>query len=347
MYQQQEQKMTMKMKIKKENIIPNSLYSEFIKLIGTKTCENNTFRVIPVSKGSFHRLGCSEEGFPIFFVECSDDRKRTDLHLELIDVQFNRLCNLYNTDESETISRSFCLVELKSFKKDFTRYFLDVFSLVLAKLPASPSTFQLCEEISKLVQLFMGASSYSVSTVQGLWAEMFVIEQSVDPDYLIKSWHVAANDKFDFNDGKDKIEVKSTGKLSRTHEFALEQLNPNDGSRLVIASVFTIKTGVGKNIFDLESSIISKLRDIESIERLKSMIIKTLGENLDTVSEIYFDYANAIDSLSFYNHMDIPSIDVKSISTGVSNVHFLSDLTNVNPLTSDSLEGQLHKSLCV
>lgn len=326
-------------------MVASSLYSKFVKLIGTKTDEGDTFRVIPVIEGSSHRLGCSEEGFPIFFVECSDNKKTTDVHLELIDVQFNRLCNLNNSDGTEPISRTFCLVELKSLKKDFTRYFLDVFSLVLAKLPVSPSTAQLRDEISKLIQLFMGASSYSATSLQGLWAEMLVIEQSENPDYLINAWHISANDKYDFNDGTDKIEVKSTSKISRSHEFALEQLNPNDGSRLIIASVFVIKTGIGKNLFDIESSIISRLQNNESVEKLKSMIIKTLGENLDSVGNIYFDYTQAVDSLNYYNHKDIPSVDATNVPMGVSNVHFLSDLSNVEPLTVDLLEGQLHKSL--
>lgn len=326
-------------------MVINSLYSDFIKLAGTKNDDNNTYRVVPVSEGSFHRLGCSEEGFPIFFVESSDSKKTTDVHLELIDVQFNRLCNLETQDDSETLSHLYCIVKLKSHKKDFIKYFLDVFYLVLSKLPSRPSTAQLRDEISKLIQLFMGSSSYSAATLQGLWAEMLVIEQSADPDYLINAWHVSANDKYDFNDGRDKIEVKSTSKALRIHEFALEQLNPNDGSRLIIASVFVIKTGIGISIFDLENSIISRLKSYDSLEKLKSMIIKTLGENLDSVEKIYFDYALAVDSLSYYDHINIPSICIKNVPTGVLNVHFQSDLAKVEPLMFDQFEGQLHKSL--
>lgn len=323
----------------------NTLYNQFIKLIGSKVDDSDTYRVIPVNEGSHHRLGCSEEGFPIFFIECSDNKKTTDVNLELIDVQFNRLCKLNIIDDSISELRTYCLVKLKSHKKDFTKYFLDVFSIVLEKLSEQPSSIQLRNEVSKLIQLFMGPTPFSASTLQGLWAEMLVIEQSADPDYLINAWHVSANDKYDFNDGIDKIEVKSTGKASRCHEFAIEQLNPNDGSQLLIASIFVIKTGVGKNIFDLEESIVSRLNNNESLEKLKSMILKTLGENIDTVKNIYFDYTQAVDSLSFYNHKDIPSIASSNVPAGVSNVHFQSDLTNINPIEFKLIQGQLHKSL--
>ena len=62
------------------------------------------------------------------------------------------------------------------------------------------------------------------------------------------SWHTSPNDKFDFNDGKDKIEVKSTKTVRRVHKFSLEQLHPNINSNLIIASVFVIETGHGKTI---------------------------------------------------------------------------------------------------
>lgn len=326
-------------------MVIDSLYNKFVKLIGVNNDEDDTFCVIPAREGSRHRLGCSEEGFPIFFVECSDFKITTDIRLELIDVQFNRLCKLNDSDGLKTESHRYCLVELKSSKKDFTKYFLDVFSLVLAKLPEYPTTTQLRDEVSKLVQLFLGVASYSAATLQGLWAELLVIEKSKDPDYLISAWHVSANDKYDFNDGIDKIEVKSTCRASRRHEFALEQLTPNDGSQLLIASVYVVKTGIGKNIFDLEESIISRLNSNESVEKLKAMLIKTLGENLDTAKTIYYDYSQATDSLNYFNYKDVPSINTENVPIEVSNIHFLSDLSDIEPIRIEMVKGRLHKSI--
>ena len=84
--------------------------------------------------------------------------------------------------------------------------------------------------------------------LQGLWAELLVIERSKSPAYLLQSWHVSPNDKFDFNDGIDKIEVKSTRNVRRIHTFSLEQLHPNVNANLLIASVFVIETGHGRTI---------------------------------------------------------------------------------------------------
>ena len=67
-------------------------------------------------------------------------------------------------------------------------------------------------EIEKLINLFTKFSKPALKTIQGLWAELLIIEQSKNPDYLIQSWHSSTTDKYDFNDGIDKIEVKSTFK---------------------------------------------------------------------------------------------------------------------------------------
>lgn len=298
-----------------------TLYNQFLKLIGSELNNNDSYHVIPIKEGSAHRLGCSEDGFPIFFVECSDKKKTNDVHLDLIDVRFNCQCKLNSSENTDSAPHTYCLVELKSHKKDFTKYFLEVFCIVLDKLPNCPTTSQLHEEVSKLVQLFMGSATYSAASLQGLWAEMLVIEQSAQPDYLINAWHESTSDKYDFNDGIDKIEVKSTVKESRIHQFALEQLNPNDGSRLLIASVYVTKTGVGKNLFDIEDSIISRLQNSESVEKLKMMIIKILGEHIDDVKNIFFDYTQAVDSLKFFNYKDVPAINIANVPAGVANVH--------------------------
>lgn len=322
-----------------------SLYYKFCKLLGHIPNRNNAHPVEPICEGSAHRIGCSQEGHPTFFIECSDVVASKDIHLELIEVLFNQDCNLAITTNGKEIAKRYCVVKLKSHKKDFIRYFLDVFALVLDKLPSLPSTLELRSEISKLVLLFNAATTFSPSTVQGLWAELLVIEQSSNPDYLIRAWHVSTNDKFDFNDGIDKIEVKSTNNCYRKHEFALEQLNPNEGSRLLIASIFVIKTGSGRNIFDLETSIIQKLNRTESVEKLKSLILKTLGENIDEAKDFCFDYSQAIDSLCYFDYKSIPSISTFNIPAGVSNVHFKSDLSNITPINLNLVEGELHKSI--
>lgn len=321
-----------------------SLFQRFLTLKNSENTISEAYKVLNISQKNNHKLGYTEEGFPVIFIECSDIRKTSDIRLQLVEVFFNRECSLYSTKELVE-SKTYCLVILKSLQNNMVSYFLEVFSLVLERLPPYPSTMELSKEIATLVRLFMNLPSFSLETLQGLWAEMLVIEQSSNPDYLINSWHVSTMDKYDFNDGKDKIEVKSTLKSDRLHQFALEQLNPNENSELIIASIQMVKTGIGHSIFELEKSIISKLKQNDSVVKLKEMILKTLGIKIEDASNVYYDYSLAVDSLKFYDYRDIPSINVKDIPQNVSGVHFISNLSNVSEKNRESMNCLLHKSL--
>ena len=58
-----------------------------------------------------------------------------------------------------------------------------------------------------------------------------------------------------------------------------EQLNPNVHSNLIIASVFVVETGVGKNIFDLMRLIKNKIKSNDIQARMNDIVAKTLGNN--------------------------------------------------------------------
>ena len=321
-----------------------NLFPKFEELRNSVAEVADTYRVEPVSKNNGHKIGCTENGFPVFFIECSDAPNVANIHLRIIDVLFNQKCNL-SVNNKLIADKKYCMVIMKDSEDDLIKYFLDVITLILEQLPKQPTTKQLAVELAKITQLFTNKPTVSEDAIQGLWAEMLVIEQSNNPDYLIKSWHVNPTDKYDFNDGSDKIEVKSTTKQIRSHLFAIEQLNPNTGSQLIIGSIQMVKTGVGCSLFDLEEKIINKIKDRDSAIRLKEVIVSTIGTHLSEISSIYYDYMQSVDSLKFYDYKDVPSISLDCIPQGVSNVHFSVDFSNVVDVERDSMKGLLHGSL--
>ena len=217
--------------------------------------------------------------------------------------------------------------------------------LVIKKLPTIPTLQELKIEVEKLIELFSKFSKPPTKTVQGLWGELFVIAQSKNPAYLIQAWHNSAADKFDFNDGIDKIEVKSTSKTKRIHHFSIEQLNPNPNSDLIIISVFVVETGVGESIFDLVKQIDDRIQDDDLSFRMNQIIIQTLGREISKSFDMYFDFNLALDSIQFYESEDIPSIAIQNVPDEVINVHFDTDLTTVNSIKKIKTKSILHKSL--
>ncbi len=323
-----------------------SVFNIFQKLKEEISSKNNGFAIASLPLVKNHKIGLSADGLPLFFIKCdhSTTVKNLDYNLEFISVQFNRECQLLSNNKKVT-KGFYTVVSLKTDSVDLQEYFLEVVYFVIKKLSSSPKLKELKIEVEKLITLFSKFSKPPQKTIQGLWAELLVIEQSKNPNYLIQAWHHTSTDKFDFNDGIDKVEVKSTSKTKRIHTFSIEQLNPNKNSNLIIASVFAVETGMGKTIFDLVKLINKKITNNNFLFRINEVLAETLGKDFEKTFEMFFDYQLAIDSLAFYESELIPKIDNRAIGQEISNVHFDSDLSDIEPLKQIKTKSLLHKSL--
>lgn len=323
-----------------------SVYDIFKELESNNIADNEKFSAKPLPFNSNHKIGIDSNGYPLFFVECIDFEITPNIDLELISIQFNQLCRL--TDREKISEGRYTIISLKTINLDFLRYFIDVTSLILQRMSKRPSHKEVTSELTKLIELFKVFSKPSRKTIQGLWAELFVIERAKDPIYMLQSWHVSPEDKYDFNDGNDKVEVKCTANSQRKHRFSYEQLTPNSKSQLLIASVITTRSGKGKNIFDLKDSILKKIQDIKLQLALNEGIASTLGADFDKAFEYYFDYQMAIDNLSFFDVKEIPNIPSDVIPIELSNIKFDCDLTKIRVAskeTTPSLNTILFNSL--
>ena len=324
----------------------NELYDKYLS-IKEAHVEEGYFRALPVNDDMPHRIGCSEEGYPMFFIECSDEAKTTDIKLALFKVLFNRKCSIRNVQDKESQTKSFTLIQMNSDNEELQKYFFQVVFLILQKLPLKPKVNILKTEVSNVIQLFLAPVKFSEEIIRGLFAELLVIERSKNPEYLVRAWHVTPKDKYDFNDSIDKIEVKSTTGDSRSHLFSIEQLTPNADSKLLIASIFVNQTGIGKSVFDIVESISSRLSSTEDMIKLQEVVLKTIGVHTDAVANMFFDYKMAVDYYKLYDYKDIPSIPISSIPPQVSKVHFRSDLSGVSSIDEKDyiLSGKLFESI--
>lgn len=321
------------------------VYKIFENLQQKTPTHKEGFIVASLPFSIFHKIGVSHEGFPLFFIECSNTYNAIDINLDLISVTFNRPCILYQ--DIIKIENLYTIISLKTINPDIQKYFIEIVIIIIKQFPKPISDKQFKEEIQKLIDLFKQFSQPAYKTIQGIWAELLIIEQSKHPEYLIQSWHISPSDKFDFNDGKDKIEVKSTSRMERIHKFSLEQLNPNNTSNLLIASVFVNETGKGKSIGDLSNNILKRINSLDLQFRLKEIISKTLGRDVEKSFDVYFDYQQAIDSIAFFDYKNIPTIK-SNIPPEINNVSFncnLSNITTINNKDIDLSGSILFKSL--
>ena len=327
-------------------VTPEELYKQFAELAQPVSNATNVVAI----EGTCHKLGKTVEGFPEFYI--SSDSKEghpKSTPLEYLDMCYDSPCTI--CENGVTQQQSFCVLSLRRTGDSLHLYFITIVLRIIENLPTVPTSRNLAVEFDSLISIFSPSHKYDENKIKGLWGELLVIEQSSMPEMLIEAWHRSPNDKFDFTNGKDKIEVKSTTGEERKHTFSIGQLNPTKNSNLVIASVIVrpsalSETGLSvKNIFD---KLQARIGSTQTKLKLLKGIANVIGIESNSFFSLAFDYVTACDTLMYYDSCTIPHIDSASVPVGVSDISFTSDLKGVEALNSDSflvINSSLYKSL--
>lgn len=315
------------------------IFKEFSALESLES-NDNTYNVISIPT-MLHKIGVSNENFPIFFISTNESFDNPpNIIRELLSVEYNVKCTIKEFNR-EILFNNFSIITLRTSDKQLQLYFIEIFLMLLTKMSQQPSMQELSIEVERLISIFSALKSSPQKKIQGLWAELLIIEKSKNPNTLINAWHNSVSSKYDFTLGRDKIEVKSTSSEERNHRFSLDQLNPSPNSRLLIASVIVRDSGEctqGLSIKDLYDTICNRLSDINTKIKLYTIIAQTLGKDIDKIRNEYFDYIAASDSLSYYDYKIIPKILKTNIPDNISNVKFSCNITNLEDIKSSNFD---------
>ncbi len=266
------------------------LYNLYKDLSSGDTVGTDQISILDIPGFNYNKLGVDKDKYLNILVKSSDSGEfSVPAILEFIEVIYDKLCNVES--KGEVFEESYSIIKLKSDDSTLQKYFLNISYLYLKEIGEKPILLDLQKKFNQLIDLFRVEKKADKNLVQGLFAELCIISISSNIDYLIKSWHISPSDKYDFNDGNEKLEVKSSSNLERIHSFSLNQTN-NFGRSVIIGSVITIQTDMGLTVFDLVKKIEGKLNDNSLINKLSEIIVKTLGGNFSKASNYLFDYQN-------------------------------------------------------
>lgn len=293
-----------------------------------------TFSAIPIPGYSNFRIGIDVEGNPVLFLAIAGNAKNSTLknyRLKYLQLEQNQECKII--ENNKILLHTFTIITFTNAGRDLQEYFFQISEILIKSISMRPTQQEIIETLNNFVEVFRALNDIPQNTVQGLWAELFFIDNSANTRALVNYWHNSPDEKFDFDAGLEKIEVKSSSNYERKHIFSTEQINPPVGTQVLIASIFVRQIFNGKNIQDLMDSITGKIQsEIKLVEKLNSMVYKTLGSSLEQSLKIKFDYEIAKDSLCFYKHQDISKIEPIHIPIEVSDVKYKSDLSTINPI---------------
>jgi hypothetical protein len=311
--------------------------------------KGRVFNAVTIPGFPNFRIAVDIDGNPVLLLAIANrlrDILLKNFRLRYLQLEQNVQCKV--SEDEKAAFQTFTVITFTSSDRHLREYFMRVAESLIKALSIRPTQEEVVETISKFVEVFRLLNETPTNTVHGLWTELFLIESSTNPRALLGYWHNLPEEKFDFNSGVEKIEMKSNSYFERIHTFSSEQLDPQTDAHILVASVFIRQHSTGQSIQHLVDSIQDKIQDnMELMDKLHLIIFKTLGSSLEQSIKIKFDYQIAKESLQFYHQADIHRIEKISIPNEVSEVRYKSDLSELKPASLGSLanEGLLFKSI--
>jgi hypothetical protein len=303
---------------------------------------NKVFNAIPIPGYPNFRIAIDYEGNAVLLLSGSRKIKEFSLknfRLKYLQLEQNVECKIY--EKNNSLFQIFTVITFRCNDRNLQIYFLRISEILLKTIGENPTHEQIIDSLRKFVEVFKSLTDTPKNTVNGLWAELFLIDNSKNPKLLIDFWHNVPEEKFDFNAGNERIEVKSNSSFERKHIFSAEQLNPPLNTQVLIASIFLKYHNSGMSIQHLIESISRKVNnDFEILDKLNSIVFRTLGSELENSLGIRFDYEIAQQSLRFYRHKDIDKIKIENIPINVSEVKYKSDLTNAKHVSIQEIKNK-------
>ena len=310
----------------------------------TTTGDENRFVAFPIPCYKPHRLGKDTLGRPLLLISVFNVRSQsqhTPVVLEHLTVQYNLNCRVSRPDGTFE-EGVFTVVRCTGEDATLQNYFLKVMSTIVISIGDRPTQSDVAYAMNQLIELFRAMAKAPRKSVQGLWAELFLISQARQPAILVDAWHTVVEDRYDFAMDDQRIEVKSFSGNSRLHHFSLEQLHPPAGIKVLVASMSVGSSQAGVSIGDLREKIQSRLgSNLDLLLHVDRVIALTLGNAWQQASDVRFDERLAEESLAFYETSAIPSVN-PNLPSGVSGVHFRSDITEC-PTTQISHYPENHR----
>ena len=302
-----------------------------------------SFSAMPVNDSKMNFIAKSSNGDPVLLIALMDTSMISNIvppiTLEHLVVDHGVRCKIHHKN-GVTQEMIFSVIRCVNADKLLQQYFFHSLIPIVSYLPQRPTASDISKMINVLADLFYRLSQLGIKSIQGIWAELFLIVWSRHPEVLIEAWHPHPNDKYDFAYGRERVEVKSSSSGLRVHHFSFEQLNPPDEIQVVIASIFVEEVSNGHSVFDLVENIRLKIRQDSMLTMKIDKIVSTaIGNDWRRANELRFDFERAKSSLFFYNPHSVPTV-LSPLPSEVTLVHFQSDLSFSTPIKLDTMDNK-------
>lgn len=280
---------------------------------------------------SNHRLGKNLKNEPSLLFKTQDNNvNQVDYLGKYIHLRFNVKCTL--SEKNKKINENYTILTCTS-EDDYTKkIFLEICESTYLNIGKLPSNNEIIELTQSLIELFKSWST-SVTDFIGLWGELFLIVSSSNQIKSLEAWHDHNEDKYDFYDSNEALEVKCTTKGDRKHEFRYPQLISNFDKHYV-ASILTKENSVrGLSVVDLYKQILKCKLDLSLKDKLNKIYYKIVGKTPEEkLNEFKYDYDFAKRNILYFKVSEISTL--KNNDESITDIKYTMDLSQKNSLES-------------
>lgn len=296
--------------------------------------EDTAWPALRLADAGSHYLAKGAAGEPVFLLKVQRRRvPRVPLGLRHVQVEFEVDCAVRDPDDAEgaPVSATFCRVVCDPAAPGLHPLFVNALAGAAEGLPPALSPAETDRFFDDAVELFRLFAAPAKNSVLGLWGELFVIAASPCPDAFVTGWHVTPEQTFDFVFPAARLEVKTTARGSRLHEFSLAQLRAPH-LPVYVASLVVEQGDAGDSVFDLANTIQDGLSSANRA-KLWRLIAQSVGGEADDAAQIGFVQASAQNSLRFYEAAELPAPEIPPAARAcLSAVRFSLDIDRAPPL---------------
>ena len=316
------------------------MLEEIFKKLETPSEKQEDIYKTELILGKYHRLGKNYNGLPSILINTKKNNESVAPYRGMsIRLRFNINCKIHEENEKQNYTILSCI----SNDEQIIKIFLDICQTTISQLGKEPTPKEISEKTQMLIDLFKEMPN-KLSSIVGLWGELFLIASSKNITKCLEAWHQHAEDKYDFYDNNEALEVKCTSQTDRKHKFKHDQLVSNLKDHYVASIMISDDPNKGLSVVDLYEDIKKRCKLDNLNNKLKKIFFKIVGKTpYEELNEYRYSFDYSKKNLMYYKLKDISTLINEDDSvTDISYKVDLSRKKNVNELSKDKFTSYLH-----
>ena len=316
------------------------MLEEIFKKIETPSEKQEDIFKTELILGKYHRLGKNYKGLPSILINTKKNNESVAPYKGMsIRLRFNINCKIHEENEKQNYTILSCI----SKDDQIIKIFLDICQTTISQLGKEPTPKEISEKTQMLIDLFKEMPN-KLSSIVGLWGELFLIASSKNTTKCLEAWHQHAEDKYDFYDNNEALEVKCTTQTDRKHKFKHDQLVSNLKNHYVASIMISDDPIKGLSVVDLYNDIKKNCKLDNLNNKLKKIFFKIVGKTPNEELNEYrynFDYSKK--KVMYFKVQGLSELENKDKSiTDISYTIDLSQKKNLESLSKDKFTSYLH-----